>query len=839
MMKEKMVVKTEKDLIYKAGKNWRIATLFLLVGFLCVGIQRLCEIVFHLPVANLLLSTAFFIGQLVLVCLFILSTLLLTHSQLSVYGITGAQLLSMRLSHKELKISTQILVTLSWLILGTIFLYLNWEIASITMFVFLLIFIGYHLHHTVRLCYDKGYMLERIQKLVDLSFLGQSKLEENYMVELLFKEILKNAKDNQQQYLSSDLQFLFYIYQNTQQIAIQKQIETKLEAITSCLLLSQPLQLISNEILKKLENTNNAMYTKLALQIAKNLLLHFKTDDQNELTEKNILQTLYTLFRPITDKTYLENLATTLLQTEQYIMDNKKLSSDQKNDWIYQFYATLTAFKYLPETLKSLNFTCLISIILQKVSNNSTQNIDLLLSAMQDNENDSKNMTTYLIASIHVLLYAYDKKYHIPTIKDMLVTLPTTQKSSWPDLENHLQSSRGVYIKYYDKIMQQVDILSQQLQEPTFYTYANEFFLYYWFLQEDSDYSILFQKQAYACPTLSNMIDVVDYTEQQNYDNVVAFQHFYSIDTAFDTVKAEKIVDYIRNEYIAFVFDRQKNLQQAVLTKGIDQICNRINNHILNHLNEIPFSKPNLNINDQNTFTLKFLVTNQDLQSEYLEDLLDLVNRTYQQTILKEMIDATTTKLELKNFYYRPQRENLSYVSSWIDSFNCDCRTKLLTQNIDVLDNPMETDFKNFENKEKLLIDVSKITYHRYIYFNSDKVNIFNCPLSTTIRELSQAELQKVIEEHKKGEYYQIENFLSDYEDATTYYPLAYKMIEVQYSMETIIEDRAGFEILFGYPDDQFNEDTFQEVTPKEQDSLQNQTSLDTYLSTTTLPPSN
>lgn len=833
-MKNKTVVTQDIHKKFKASKNWQLLITSLLMG----GIAILTEFIFYWSTGhtyhNNSLLISFFLADILLTTCFVLTTLLLPKASYSIYGLSGQDLLKLRTSHNKLTLSTQIQICLFNFAWAALFMILHFTTALICLVCLLIGFMLYQLHHSIRLCFDKKYMMEKVQRLVDLSIYDACNLEERYMIELLTKESLHNAKIGQTKYLVSDLTLLLYLYTHTEKLQMKQLIDAKLEYLTCELLPILPLQLISNEILKKLEDSNNAQYTKLVLLITQKLLRSFETFSHHELIEQNLFQTLYTLFRPITDRTYLENLSTTLLSCETLIENNDRLSIEQKEYWIEKFYETLSQFSYLPETLKSLNFTCLMSVVLKKIATSSTQYVDLLLNALQKNEQENKNMTMYAIACVHVLLYAYHKKYQLTTFKDWLVTLPTAVKSYWNDLENHLMISQGMYLKYYEKIMEQITLIANNLNEPTFITYANEFFLYYWVLQADKNYSIRYDKMENVSQPLTNMIDVIEYTEQQNFEGIKDFQTLYSLDMPFQTSSALKIIDYIRNEYITFVYDRQRNMQTEILSKGIDRICTTINNQILTKLSDIPFSKPNLNINDQNTFTLKFLITNEDLLDSHLQELLNLVNDTYQQTMLKTLKTMLSNGLDLKPFYYRGAHENLSYITNWLHNFNCDCRSKLLNQNIDVLDNPKEECLSTFEKEENALTDVSSLGLGSYVYLNSDKINIFNCPLSTSIRELSHAELQKVLQEHKSGKYYQIENFLSDQEDANKYYSLTHKMLEVTYSMEAIIEPRAGFEVLFGV--DGMDSPQPQEKENRELDDqpLANQTTLDSLLGETT-----
>lgn len=833
-MKNKTIVKVEKDKNFKPSKNWQLIFVFLFLG----GASILSEFIYRGIARHSLqiggLQPSLSIGLAIICTSFIIITLLLSNCHHSMYGITGSDLLTLRTSKKQLGLSTQMLISASSIIWAVLFTFLSWSVALIAISCMMICFVCFYLHRSIRLCYDKKYMMERVQRLVDLSFYGASNLEERYMIELLTSESIKNAKNGRTQYLISDLNLLLYMYTHTEQLSMKQLIDTKLEYLTLELLPILPLQLISNEILKKLEDLNNTEYTKIALLITKEFIQAYATCDHATLTEQNIFSTLYTLFRPITEKAYLENLSSTLLTCEDLIEGNNQLTPEQKEYWILSFYQTLTAFKYLPETLKSLNFTCLIGVILKKLALSNTEHLDLLLTAIQQGEEDSKNMTTYLIACVHVLLYAYDKKYHIPNIKDLLVTLPSIQVSLWSDFESHLQQSNGIYLKYYDKIMEQIRLIATNTNEPTLVTYANEFFLYYWFLQVEKNYSIRYDLIENNGDNLKSMIDVIDYTEQQQFAGVDAFQAFYALPNVYDPNTCRKIIDYTRSEYTKYIYDRQREMQNQVVAKGIDKICIKINNHILNHLNEVPFAKQNLNINEHNTYTLKFLITNEDLLPDHLDDLVTLVNATYQQTMMKQLTDSLSKGLELKPFYYREKHENLSYITGWLDNFNCDCRSKCLTQNIEVLDNEKETEFRTFEKREHTLIDVSSVGFGTYTYLNSDKINIFNCPLSTSIRELSQSELNKLLDENKQGDYYQIENFLSDKMDATDYYLLTYKMLEVTYSMETIIEARAGFEVLFGVDHETTPQTQEEETSNLDNQPLANQTTLDSLLSDTT-----
>ncbi len=819
-----MVVKSDKQSLNKCSRHWQVGTLCIVIGLLCFGIHCLLSFLAPWNLTSLPVTISIFGAQLISSSIFIVATLLLSQSKSTVYGITSQQLLQYRVHRNQLKMSTQILTVLSLSILAIIFTVLNMTIAMVALAMITLIFSIYHLNHTLRLCYDKKYMIERVQKLVDQSFHGNSKLEETYIIEKLCTEIEINNQNGKKKHLISDLDLLFYIYIHTEKVSIKTMIESKLEKIVVVLLNNQPLQLIMNEVMRKLETLNNKHYTKLSLILTKELLSNLAYLDKTAIDQQKLLKTLYTIFRPITDKEYLETLANQIIGYESLITNNNQLSELDKQQLIYEFYKTLTSFHYLPEMLKSLNLTCIVTIVLQKLQT-SSQNIDLLLTALQESDEADQNMITYLIACLHAMLYAYDRKYHLPIIKDILVTLPTTITQSWSDLESHMRESGGIYLKYYHKIMEQIELIATQTNEPTFISYGNEFFLYYWFLQQDSTYSIDYHNVNVNDDILNNMIEVINYTQQQKYQPVQQFQDFYGYSTPYNFEMKNKIIDYLRSRYTQNVFDRQQNIQNEILKFGIDRICNKVNTYVLDHLNEIPFSKPNLNITDNNTFTLKFLITNEDLRSQHQENLLKLVNQTYQKTILNEIIQSTTGKLELKTFYYRNERENLSYITNWLDLYNCDCRTKYLSQNIDVLDNPKEVGLKEFANKEKQLRDVSKIQSTNYVYLDSDKVNIFNCPISTSIRELDQNELNRILLENKKGEYYQIQNFLSDKEDATRYYLLTYKMLELTYSMEIILQNRAGFQIVFG--EDKESIDINEDDQDQTIEPIANQTAMD------------
>ena len=511
-MKNKTVVKSGKDKKFKASKNWQLIILFILMG----GISLLCEYIFYwikgYRYYDSTLLVSFLLADILLCTCFVITTILLPKASHSIYGLSGHDLLKLRTSHKKLTLATQMQTCLSSFAWATLFTLLHFSYALICLVCLVVCFILFYLYQSIRLCFDKKFMMEKVQRLVDLSIYDACNLEERYMVELLTKECMQNAKSGQTNYLVSDLTLLLYLYTHTEKLQIKQLIDTKLEYLTCEFLPFLPLQLINNEILKKLEDLNNAEYTKLVLLITQKLLQSFEICDHNELKNQTIFQTLYTLFRPITDKTYLESLSSTLLSCETLIENNKKLSQEQKEYWIETFYQTLTQFSYLPETLKSLNFTCLMSVVLKKIATSSTQYVDLLLNSLQQNEKDNKNMTMYVIACVHVLLYAYHKKYHLSTFKDWLVTLPTTRYGMWSDLENHLTLSQGAYLKYYEKIMEQITLIANNLSESTFVTYANEFFLYYWILQVDKDYSIRYDKMENKEIVLTNMIYVIEYT---------------------------------------------------------------------------------------------------------------------------------------------------------------------------------------------------------------------------------------------------------------------------------------------------------------------------------------